>query len=128
MSRTIREIWSNAGMAHKLLSARENLARNLRVLMDMTPDLSSQPKIAKRSGVSQSTVGRLIRGDVRCKLDSLDGVARAFGLQAWQLLVPELDPRNPPLLRELNHHERELYERIREAAQELVHYHKKEAP
>jgi transcriptional regulator with XRE-family HTH domain len=124
MSRLIRDFWLNAGMASKLLSARENLSANLRVLMQATPDLDSQPKIAKRSGVSQSTVGRLIRGDVRCKLDSLDGVARAFGLAAWQLLVPDLDPTNPPVLRELNHHERELYERIRAAAQELAQYAK----
>ena len=109
-------------MPNKRLTAREILSENLRALMAVRPDLDSQPKIAARAGIKQSSVGRIIRGEVECKIDSVDGLARAFGLETWQLLLPGLDVRHPPILRSINDKERALYERLKVAAQDIANY------
>lgn len=48
--------------------------------------------------VSRSTFDRLRNGDKigasAVAVDTLDGVAAAFEVEVWQLLVPGMDPRN----------------------------------
>lgn len=57
---------------------------------------------AASDGVSRSTFDRMRNGDKigasAVAIDKLDGVAKAFGLQVWQLFVPGVDARNPPRL------------------------------
>lgn len=98
------------------------LAANLKRLMADHPDLGTQAALSKRCRIAQSTVARILSANQAAQIDSLEALAKAFRLEPWQLLVPDLDPRQPPLLRALNQHERELYERIALAAQELVGY------
>lgn len=57
---------------------------------------------AASDGVSRSTFDRIRNGNKMgasaVAIDKLDGVAKAFGLQVWQLFVPGLDIKNPPRL------------------------------
>lgn len=58
---------------------------------------------AASQGVSRSTFDRIRNGDKigasAVAIDKLDGVAKAFGVETWQLLVPGMDPRtNRPQL------------------------------
>ena len=45
-------------------------------------------------------------------LDTLDEVASALGLMPWQLLVPDLEIRNPPKIA-VTETELKLYERLK---------------
>lgn len=46
--------------------------------------------------VSKSTIYRMAKAEGPVVTDALELVARAFDLQAWHMLVPGLDPANPP--------------------------------
>jgi hypothetical protein len=77
---------------------RVTLAENLRRLMDAHPDLDTIKKVVRRGGGSNGTVGRMLQGDTSARIDAVSDVAAIFGLEAWQLLVPNLDPAHPPAL------------------------------
>src|SRR5690606_13326751 len=57
---------------------------------------------AASQGVSRSTYDRIRNGGKigasAISIDKLDGVAKAFGLQVWQLFVPHMDISQPPML------------------------------
>lgn len=71
---------------------RDTLARNLAYLMDHQQDgYWSQEKVATKAGVSQRTVSNMLNPDSHSpKLESVDMVARAFGLEGWHLILPNL--------------------------------------
>ena len=73
------------------MTPRHILAVNLRRLMAAHPDLNTLPKITARCGVSNGTLDRIRRAVVATRVDELQPLARAFGLHAWQLLVPPAD-------------------------------------
>lgn len=54
--------------------------------------------LSDKSGLGTSTIDRLRKSQASLRLDTLESVARAYGLDAWQVLVPELDLKNPPKL------------------------------
>jgi len=93
------------------------LADNLKRLMEHYPALNSENKVAKAGRISQRTVNRA-RNAIQIKLDSLQGLARAFGLAPWQMLIPDLDPANPPLLAATKE-EKALYQRLQDAAKAI---------
>ena len=74
------------------------VAENLRRLRERYPELSTQKVLASRSGVGEGTIGRITRKEAACGIDSLEAIAGAFGLEAWQMLIPGLDPDSPPSL------------------------------
>lgn len=78
--------------------ALEVLAENLEALRIAARDLNTQPKIAKKAGFDQKTAWRIFNKVNEPTLEQLSKFAKAFGLQPWQLLVPGLDPINPPAL------------------------------
>ena len=79
------------------------LRRNLTALMDACTDgLRSGPtgvlQLESVTGIGKSTLYRILdpREKNPTQLDTLEKIARAYELQAWQLLVPRLDPLDPP--------------------------------
>ncbi|HET6631553.1 MAG TPA: helix-turn-helix transcriptional regulator [Rhodanobacteraceae bacterium] len=54
----------------------------------------SQRALAKAAGVSQSSVGYLLRyrdiNDRHPTTSTIEAIAGAFGVQTWQLLIPEM--------------------------------------
>lgn len=104
------------------MSARKVLAANLAALMDAKPELKPVKAIedATDGAVGKSTVARAKLGENAINIDNLEAIAHAFGLEAWQLLVPGLTPKNPPVLKSIGEAEDKLYARIgnlvREAA------------
>ena len=77
---------------------RQIVADNLKRLMDLRPNLNTLPKIAQAGGPSNGTLDRIRRLEVGCSIDQLAKIAEVFELDAWQLLVPNLQPNNPPIL------------------------------
>jgi transcriptional regulator with XRE-family HTH domain len=55
-----------------------NVGANILYLMSIREDLNSQPKLAARAGVGQTTCGRIIRGEVAPQADNLKKIADAF--------------------------------------------------
>lgn len=108
------------------MDVKDVVGANLRRLMDYAgaknPDslLAKQKTLAKKAGVTQSTVGRVLRKEVAVATDTLQSLAACFKLQAYQLLIPNLEPDNPVTVpitmaeRELNRAFRETMQRLRE--------------
>jgi len=59
-------------------------------------DLGSQTKVAAKSRIGQSSIGRAFRAESGTRLETVELIAAAFGLHAWQLLWPGLQPEAPP--------------------------------
>lgn len=90
---------------------KRNLARNLVKLMEVSADLKSQNALAKRSKVAQTTISNYMHPDSYTGAPSLDKVAklaRAYGLESWQLLHPTMGDKA------ITAEELALYRRLRE--------------
>jgi transcriptional regulator with XRE-family HTH domain len=68
--------------SEKILS--DTLAR----LMKASRDLRSQGAVAKAANIDQRTVGRIVNQEHSPSLDKLDALAKAFGLEAWEMIAP----------------------------------------
>jgi len=75
-------------MVTKHTRPRDILAGNLKLLMQRHPELNTLAKLKARCGVSNGTLDRIRRATVATRVDELEPLAAAFGLQAWELLVP----------------------------------------
>lgn len=69
---------------------------------------------AKATGISQQQIDRILKGQ-KVRVDTLENVARAYGLEPYQMLIPGLDPSNPQVLRAVGPAEEALYKAFREA-------------
>lgn len=98
---------------------RKVIAANLRALMQSHVDLNTQMKIQERTNkrVSQRTVGRILEGSVSVTVDNLADLAHIFGLQPWQMLLPNLDPTNPQIVPALTPAEQKMYASIQAAVE-----------
>ena len=70
---------------------QKNLARLLRIgAAHGLP--GSQAALARRSGVSQKAISNWLRPEmgISANIDNLGPIARVYGLEVWQLLVPDL--------------------------------------
>lgn len=63
------------------------LAKNVREQMDLRPSLNTQVKLSSKAGVTQSTVGRILRGEVSPLLSNVEAVAEALGVSVTSLLT-----------------------------------------
>lgn len=75
---------------------RHVIAARLRALMAARPDLDTQVKLARRAGLSQSTVARILSADSSATADSLAQLSRAFNTSPASLLTD--DPAEIALL------------------------------
>lgn len=75
-------------------------------------------RLSREAHIGPGTCTRMKERSTSVGLDVLEKVAKVFNLQPWHLLTPNLDPSNPPVVH-LTTRERELYERLRQAAREL---------
>lgn len=101
-------------------TSRQVLAANLKALMASHPSLDTFTKIVEAGGPSNGTLDRMRRMTAGASIDQLDTLAKVYGLEPWQLLVPNLDPTNPPMLATISKQQLEMLERIKQAAKELT--------
>lgn len=95
---------------------------NLQSLMRVDQSLNTQNALAKASKVGQRSIGRLLRQEQSPTLDMVERLAGAFHLEAWQMLVADFDPTNPPITKQIDDQQKEIWRRIREAFQDLATY------
>ena len=70
----------DALVAKRKHTARPEWSRAIRGLMVSSRHLRTQTALAKKSGVTQSTIGRILRGEVDPQSDNLERLALAFGM------------------------------------------------
>lgn len=83
-------------------STRITLAQNLKYLMEKSG--WKQEQLAAKAGVSQRSVSNLLRPETHSPtLETVDAVAKAFGLNLWHLILPSLpeDLENDTSIREV---------------------------
>lgn len=68
----------------------EVLAKNLDALMRAHGEFTSQQRLAAATGIGQTSVGRMRRGEGSATIDNLAKVAKAFHRRPGDLLDPRL--------------------------------------
>jgi len=63
------------------------LAGNVRHLLATHPTISTQTQLAKKCGVSQSTIQRILKEEVSAQLNVTEAIAQAFGVSVAELLT-----------------------------------------
>jgi transcriptional regulator with XRE-family HTH domain len=96
----------------------ETLADNISALM-RDRQITSDAAFAKLAKVDQKTIWRIRHREQSPTIDKLETIAQEFGLHAWQLLIPNLDPRNPPVF-VMTDTERDLYQRLANVAHDVA--------
>jgi len=94
------------------------LSTNIKALMAAHLTLNTQAALGRACGIDQRTVGRIINQEHSPALKQIESIAHAFDLQTWQLLVPQLDPKNPPVC-EFTKVEQALYKKLRTLVRQL---------
>lgn len=59
----------------------------LRELMEASIDMQTQAAVAKRSGVDQSTIGRVLNQKNSTTIKTLEGIAKAFNIEPLELII-----------------------------------------
>lgn len=80
--------------------------------MKASVDLRSQNAVGKAAKVDQKTIERMLKCLNEPTLEKVELVAKVFGLTAWQILTPGLDPTNHPMLAAESEALREMYKKI----------------
>jgi len=102
------------------IKTKETLVKNVRMLMKERQ--WTQPELGKKSGVSQKTIHNLLNtsAEGQPRLDIIEKIANAFGLQLWHLCIPDL----PPELLKSKSIEKliEYYSHANKEGRERIHY------
>lgn len=108
------------------MDIRQILANNLEQLQARHKDLQSTPAIERATAemgegkkISKTVIQQVQKGKTPFNLDDLQTLAELFGLDAWQLLVPQIDPEHPPVLTSVGETDRKMYERMKAAREAL---------
>jgi transcriptional regulator with XRE-family HTH domain len=96
----------------------ETVLANIRKLIDQL-DEGVPTRAARRLKINQKTLDRYYKSERIPTLDFVEQLAKGYGFQAWQLLIPDFDPSNPPLLSAITKEEKELYARLKSTFAEL---------
>lgn len=109
---------------YSAVDIRAILSANLSALMDYARD-HQHPDLSTLKGIERATNGQATRTTLRgmrdgtryVQLDTLEAVATAFDIQPWALLLPDLDPANPPI-KPVSKTEAQLYQRMSKVARD----------
>lgn len=75
------------------MDSRQLLARRVRSLMDGSQRYNDREKLASAAGISPRSVGYILEGNSNPTLNSIEAVARVFGLDVWELLIDDSKAR-----------------------------------
>lgn len=74
-------------MAKQKIAPNENVGKNIAALMAASSTLKSQPSLALRTGVAQTTIGRILRNEVSASADTIHKIAQAFDTDVAALFM-----------------------------------------
>lgn len=89
------------------------VADNLQALMDHHKH-AGPSEAARYTRVSQQQIDRVLKGQ-KPRVDTVEKLARGYGIEPYQMLIPGLNPANPQILKELSPEEQRLYQALEEA-------------
>lgn len=100
---------------------RKVVARSVRKLMEHHfAESPNRPKsLAIRAGISLSSVQRVLAADNGANIETLEAIALALDVSPYQLLIPNLDVKNPQVVKGATEAEHRFYRAV-ERKQELV--------
>lgn len=75
------------------VGVRTVLAENFKKLRDAVPRFRARGPLIEATGIPNGPLGRIEREESNIGIDYLDGLAKAFDVEPWQLLVPGLQVR-----------------------------------
>jgi SOS-response transcriptional repressor LexA len=78
-------IINDAYVVKRKYVSRVDWTRAVTEVMASSKDLKTQTALAKKSGVAQSTIGRILRGEVNPQSGNLERIAKAFGMSLAKL-------------------------------------------
>jgi len=106
-----------------LMDIKRVVSANVQTLLDYAADrhlpYANAKALAIKAGLQPSTIGHILKCETAAKIDTLQAIAKVYKLEAWSLLIPNLDPSNPPVV-PYTDTERALYWRIKSVAQEFA--------
>jgi hypothetical protein len=91
---------------------RRILWENVRALMQHHWQGENLTRLANEAGVGPGTASRLKACETYPQINTIDAIAAVFDLAGWQLMVPGIEPSNPPVLLAASPAERRLYRRF----------------
>lgn len=97
--------------------AQKHLWINIEKLLLYREGEFSFDRLAKLTGVAKSTLNKSSLLESATGLDKVEKIAKAFGLETWQLFVPNLDPANLPV--NICENQRSLLEKIKKTYAEM---------
>lgn len=105
------------------MDTKQILWANVRALMVNKygdENLYRTMKESKAAGwpISLGSLQRIKEQETAVGLDVLDKIANFFELQAWQLLIEDLDPTNPPVF--LNAKQKEFFDKVKSSFKDLI--------
>lgn len=95
------------------------LRDNVVALMEFHWGKQNLSQLARDAKIGLGSASRIVDGNTSVGADIVEKVADAFGLPPWALLIPGLDPQNPPKAW-LSKSDAEKYERALAAARDLA--------
>lgn len=95
------------------------VARNLRACIKARPEFSADRVLADKAEVGHGSIERMRNAGAAVQIDTLEKVARVFGLEPWHLMIPGLDPANPPRLAHLARAQLDALEKLRKIRDDL---------
>ena len=97
------------------IDSRRVLWTNLTALMDHHWEGENLTRLAREAKIGPGSATRMKQQTTSVGIELLDKVGRVFGVEAWQLLVPGLNPKSPPTLMPASEAERAFYKRVADA-------------
>jgi len=97
---------------------RAVLAKNLRALMEAQEPPLSGRALGLAVDIDPKTVTRILAQQHAPSIDTVAALAGYFHLLPWQLLVPGMDPADPPVT-QLSRAESALYLKLRKVASDF---------
>lgn len=102
------------------IDTKATLWANVQALMVKHYGAENMTRLASECGVGLGTVGRIKEQKTSAGIDMIEKIADRFNLSVWQMLVPGMDPANPPALQPVSAPERAFYEKIMQAAKAIA--------
>lgn len=75
--------------------------------------------LALDAGIGNGTAQRINEMTADSSLATLEAIAACYGMEAWHMLLPQLNPANPPVF-VMTHAERELYDKLAQSVRALA--------
>jgi len=86
MAKTLRHY---PKMAKTKVAPNANVGPNIAALMQHKPELGSQPLLAMKTGIGQTTIGRIVRSEVSTGAEKLQKIAAVFGISVDALYIDQ---------------------------------------